>query len=478
MQKRLLIYICVTAGKQESVQKTIRDRLKVAGVDHRIRLVEKPTDIFAALRRAKLDSYTGVAVYGGDGSVIQACKALTEHNLPLLILPGGTANVLASYFGMPDNLEACLDMYVSRMFIIRRTDLADINGNPFVLDMHSGLWTQAIIDTPRRLKRRAGKAAYGWSALRKLTSAKPHTYEFTIDKRPPEQVQAYTFLAANQGDHNVLGAPLFPYRHAPGMVQLALIKDIRLRWLAAWLLWKKLTGRHLRRVIEVRRAHTVRIDRSPRNLLVDDAKTRAELPIRITGGRYSVRLFLPAAASPRSPVRIWYSRTKLLAHRVWQRFKVMLPGSTPTLRHSHVAPGVYLGGKYPARAYKTFGEWGVTGIISMRTTASADAPLGFSLLRLPTKDWHPPELADLDKGVSFVHHHIEQGGAVYIHCQLGEGRGPTMAAAYLITKGLSVEEAVDQLARYRPFVRPNGRQLRRLAEWQDYYNRKKAKTPK
>ena len=46
-----------------------------------------------------------------------------------------------------------------------------------------------------------------------------------------------------------------------------------------------------------------------------------------------------------------------------------------------------------------------------------------------------------------------------------------MAAAYLISQGFTVDEAIARLVKYRPMVRPNAAQLKRLAEWQELCNK-------
>lgn len=478
MQRKLLVIICVTAGKQESVKSIISDLLTGAGVDFRIVRIEKPPDIQSIGRRVRLKHYSAVAVYGGDGTVIQAIKHLSGTQLPLLILPGGTANVLTSYFNMPADLESCLGLYANHSYVVARNDLASVNGEPFVLDLHTGLWTEAIVNTPRALKRRVGKAAYGWSALKKAVHSKPYRYVVSLNDKAAEAHKAHTLLIANQGDHSVLGAMLFPYTHAPGMIQMALIKDIRPSRLLMWLLWKRLTGKHLQSVITVKRASKVSIIKAPRIALIDDNKTRLLLPAELAGAAYSVRLIVPPAETSRSALKMKLRKFRLVVHRLTERAKVMLFSSGPSLRYSHVAPGVYLGGKYPKSSYRTFTDWGITGIISMRMSLSASVPIGIDLLHLPTRDWQPPSLSDLSKGVEFIRHNAEKGGSVYIHCQLGEGRGPTMAAAYLISRGLTVDEAIAELVKYRPFVQPNAAQQKRLAEWQERYNQSLPKNVK
>ena len=46
---------------------------------------------------------------------------------------------------------------------------------------------------------------------------------------------------------------------------------------------------------------------------------------------------------------------------------------------------------------------------------------------------------------------IDTGRKVLLHCNLGKGRSPTCAAAYLITSGMSVEEAREMISRKGPY---------------------------
>ena len=44
------------------------------------------------------------------------------------------------------------------------------------------------------------------------------------------------------------------------------------------------------------------------------------------------------------------------------------------------------------------------------------------------------------------------GGKVYIHCSAGVGRAPTMAAAYFLSRGHTLDEAIGMIKQVRPFI--------------------------
>jgi protein-tyrosine phosphatase len=58
------------------------------------------------------------------------------------------------------------------------------------------------------------------------------------------------------------------------------------------------------------------------------------------------------------------------------------------------------------------------------------------------------------EGIRFIHERIQAGGKVYIHRASGFHRAPTMTAAYLMSTGLSMEDALATIRSARPFAKP------------------------
>lgn len=471
MAGKLLIIVCTAAGKQRAVSTQLKAVLNnYPEVSYKFVYIKIPPDLTRALKPINIQSYDAAAIYGGDGTIVSSFKYFQDYRLPLLVLPGGTANALAKYFGMPGDPTQCLELYLNNTFVVRRVDIGSVNDNPLVLDLHMGLWTKAILSTPRKLKKKIGVAAYAWSALKSASKAPLQTYEFTVDNEPKRTVLGYTFLVVNQGRHDILGQPIFLRDQEPGVVQVAIVKSVKIRDLVRWFIYKIFThGRNLQSVVETHRAGQITISKAPKQILADDTERSITPPVVIKGSSNGVRVITPpVVVNPHLLIQLW-RRLQLWWLRVWQRIRVFA-NLGPSIRYSHVAPGIYVGGKVGSRTINAFRGWGITGIVSMRTTKPPVTPASIETLWLPTRDWTPPSLADFKKGVEFIQKQRDNNGSVYIHCQLGEGRGPSMAAAYLITKGFTVDEAVALLTKYRPMVHPNAKQLKRLAEWQETYN--------
>jgi protein-tyrosine phosphatase len=52
-----------------------------------------------------------------------------------------------------------------------------------------------------------------------------------------------------------------------------------------------------------------------------------------------------------------------------------------------------------------------------------------------------------------------------VHCGSGVGRAPTMAAAYLVSTGLSADQAWALIRKTRPFIKPTQPQLAALEQF-------------
>jgi len=147
---------------------------------------------------------------------------------------------------------------------------------------------------------------------------------------------------------------------------------------------------------------------------------------------------------------------------------VRIASGAPIRSVSEIQPHLHVGGQYRRRGWRRLESRGVTAVVNMRIEVD-DRALGIApdrYLHLLVEDDHAPTLEQLRMGVEFITAEIEQGGSVYIHCGSGIGRAATMAAAYLVSTGLTEDEAWARIRTVRPFIRPTPvqvEQLRRFA---------------
>ena len=126
----------------------------------------------------------------------------------------------------------------------------------------------------------------------------------------------------------------------------------------------------------------------------------------------------------------------------------------PIMRYHKITEQIYLGPQHGKFAHRRLANLGIAASVNMRTGYSdVENGIGFGeYLQLPTTDGEAPTLEQLYQGCEFIRRIVRRGESVYIHCQTGLGRGPTMAAAFLIGEGRSMEDAIATIKRVRPFT--------------------------
>ncbi len=172
------------------------------------------------------------------------------------------------------------------------------------------------------------------------------------------------------------------------------------------------------------------------------------------------------------PVRIVSHRLRTQGLRttllwLWGRGVPRLTGRL-VLSHSRITPQLYVGPQHGKLGKRQLERAGVTGVVNMRVEFD-DAEHGLALAEychLPTVDETPPTLRDLRSGAAFIARVIDAGGKVYVHCAGGVGRAPAMAAAYLVTQGMTLDAALDLIRRGRPYIDVLPDQLERLREFE------------
>jgi predicted protein tyrosine phosphatase len=140
---------------------------------------------------------------------------------------------------------------------------------------------------------------------------------------------------------------------------------------------------------------------------------------------------------------------------------VRIVTGAPIQSVSQITPQLHVGGQYRRRGWARLAARGIAAVVNMRIefddNDAAIAPAHY--LYLPTLDDQVPTLEQLRAGVDFIAAEVDQGRGVYIHCGAGIGRAPLMAACYLVSTGLTPDQAWARIQAVRPFVRPKPAQI-------------------
>lgn len=114
---------------------------------------------------------------------------------------------------------------------------------------------------------------------------------------------------------------------------------------------------------------------------------------------------------------------------------------------------------------------GITVDISLEEKR-IDTPLGIEFyVWIPIKNHVAPTNEQFDFVVTVLEKLVSMKKKIYVHCQNGHGRAPTMVAAYLIKKGKEVNEAIDFIKAKRPTIHLEKVQKESLVKFSKHFNK-------
>ena len=93
MAKHIHVVINPASGQDQPILNTINDVFRECGVSWDISVTQQSGDARRFAETAVANGADVVAGYGGDGSVMEVAQGLMGTDIPLAILPGGTANL-------------------------------------------------------------------------------------------------------------------------------------------------------------------------------------------------------------------------------------------------------------------------------------------------------------------------------------------------------------------------------------------------
>ena len=124
--------------------------------------------------------FSQVLAAGGDGTINVCVNARLDNgvDLPLGILPAGTANDFASYFEIPNNIETMLDIALGDKYTY--ADVGVVNDRYFINVAAIGQVVDVSQKTDPTLKNTIGVLAYYLKGLSEVPELKPVKVTLTI----------------------------------------------------------------------------------------------------------------------------------------------------------------------------------------------------------------------------------------------------------------------------------------------------------
>ncbi len=292
--RRLCIIFNPAAGwRARRRLRAVLRRLAELGCDIALRDTRGPGDAERLAREAAADAggqggIDVVVAAGGDGTVNEVVAGLAGSDLPLGIIPLGTANVLAAEIGL--DAAPAATARVLAQGSARPIYLGVANDRRFTVMAGVGLDARVVRGVNLTLKRWAGKFAYVWCSLVELIRDRSAPYRVVIGG---QTFEAAAVIVAN--GHFYGGRFVCAPDARIDEVDLHVVLFERPgRWNALRYIWGMVTG-GLSRLADVRVVRTTKlsIDGPTGEPVQGDGDIIATLPVEIAVAPERVRLVRP-----------------------------------------------------------------------------------------------------------------------------------------------------------------------------------------
>jgi len=271
------------------------DIFRDAGYETQAHRTVAPGDIELCVAGLPKDYYDAIAVSGGDGTLNIAVNAMIRHglNIPLLIIPTGTANDFASALKIPKDIKEAAALINNAP---AHYDAGVVNGRHFLNVCAAGFLADISQTVNKELKNSLGNLAYYLTGLSKLTNLTPIRVRVTNSQSSFEE-DIYLFLALNStgiGGFSRLspGASV-----CDGLFDFIVVKAVSLLELG-FILVKLLAGEHINDsniiFFQDSYAKIEPLFDGVSCLNTDiDGEAGPQLPIVIENRRHALRVFAP-----------------------------------------------------------------------------------------------------------------------------------------------------------------------------------------
>jgi len=196
--KKLKLFYNPFSG-DKSFKHSIDEAVRVfqrAGFETHLCRGEKPGDVAENIAQTDPDFYDAYVVSGGDGTINIAANAMLNHghDVPVGIIPSGTANDLATYLKIPKEISKAAKVITDGRIV--PCDVGSANGRYFINVCAGGLFTNVSNQIDREFKNTLGKFAYYIEGLGQLSGISPLPVRIT-NSTDVFTEEIYLFLVLN-----------------------------------------------------------------------------------------------------------------------------------------------------------------------------------------------------------------------------------------------------------------------------------------
>ncbi len=237
-----------------------------------------------------------ILISGGDGTINECITGMLEKNLdiPLLVLPLGTANDFANSARIPAGIKECLNLIEDGE--LSYIDVGKANKKYFINVCNMGLFSGVSHNVDLEMKKKFGRLAYYAKGLEEIQKYQAMDLTITTDKEVLEGKYVLVLVFNGKG----AGGFLKLAQEADitdGMFNMICIKDVTF-FDVPGLFLKVLQGEHLRDAkidyLTTNKVSIVCHNQEQKHFITDvDGEEGPEFPIHIEVITNKLRVFLP-----------------------------------------------------------------------------------------------------------------------------------------------------------------------------------------
>lgn len=299
MTRALVITNPAAARTQPSAVAAVMRELRVAGWDAEVLATGGPGDASRLAEYGVSEGVDVVAVFGGDGTTMQAAAALVGTDVSLGVIPGGTGNLLAGNLRIPASPARAARALVGarpRPFDLGRMERAQ-GPQYFAVACGAGYDARVMAGTLSEHKRRWGMAAYVATSLRLIGDIRSTSHLITIDGVEYD-ANAAMVLVANCGEVIPPFVKLRPgIRWDDGLLDVVVMRANSLGQSvrAVWHLLRETSGEGEDTFVGYASGREIRVATDPVAPVQLDGEPGGETPFTATVVPGAIRIMVPGA---------------------------------------------------------------------------------------------------------------------------------------------------------------------------------------
>ena len=308
MNEKTIVILNPKSGSSDADFKAeIEAELKRNNFDYELRETTKEIGGDVLAMRAVEEGARHVIACGGDGTVMQVVNGVAraqnaastrEENggvedarAVLSIIPGGTANLLATALDIP--LDVSEAVQIAKTGRDRAIDLGRCGEYFFALGIGIGLTERLVSQASTEAKEKIGKLAYALAMLKEL-GAKPHRFTLKRDEKIAHRRRGVAIVVANAGE---IGGGL---KFAPdakmddGLLDICILHRFYLRDVFR-LMWHSVTGKVREdRAVSFSQAKRIELrSEPPLDVQIDGEVVDLKTPLVIEIAKGALRVRVP-----------------------------------------------------------------------------------------------------------------------------------------------------------------------------------------